>query len=90
MTTMSDTTPTTAALLGGFPVPTLSTVAIEGESAPTFMTLYKLQSELNQNAMSVSTERGDGMSGHLVLTCPPDVFLARPRYVPFAIPANPG
>jgi hypothetical protein len=79
-----------AALLGGFPVPTLSPVAIKGKSTPSLMTLYKLQSKLNQNAMSVPTERCDGMSGHLVLTCPPAVFLALPRYVPFTIPANPG
>jgi hypothetical protein len=79
-----------ADLVAGFPKPVLSVVAVIGESVPTFATLKTLQQELNENAQSIQSDLGDGLSGHLVLTASPAVFAAMDNHVPFIVPVNPG
>jgi hypothetical protein len=53
----------TASIVAGFPHQTLTRFA-----EPTFDTLTVLQRELNSNAESVYSRRGNGLTGHLVLT----------------------
>jgi hypothetical protein len=57
-----------------------------------YKTLTVLQGEINANAMSVHSNRGDGQSGHLILTCRPAAWaLAQlPGALPFIAPINPG
>ena len=81
---------TPASIAAGFPIQTLTPLAASGLSIPTYSSLVKLQRELNSNATSQHTNRGDGDSGFLVLSCPPAVFAALPGYVAFITPNNPG
>jgi hypothetical protein len=55
---------------------------------PTFRTLRVAQLQLNMNAISVRTHRGDGIHGHLVLTMAPADFLLETN-IPFVIPPMP-
>jgi len=81
--------PTPLTIQAGFPYQTLSVVAVL-PGAPTYESLRLLQRELNANASSVSTLRGDGLSGHLVLTCPTAVFTALAGDLEFDVPVHPG
>ena len=57
----------------------------------THETLTGLQRELNANATSVHSNRGNGTSGHLVLTCRPAAFaLLLGAGTVFDPPVNPG
>jgi hypothetical protein len=56
-------------------------------------TLKVLQGEINANAMSVHSNRGDGQSGHFILTCRPTTWADAqlvPGALPFIAPMNPG
>jgi hypothetical protein len=55
---------------------------------PTFRTLRVAQLQLNMNAISVRSHRGDGTHGHLVLTLTPAAFLLQTA-VPFVVPPMP-
>ena len=55
---------------------------------PTFRTLRVAQLQLNMNAISVRSHRGDGNHGHLVLTLTPAAFLLTTN-VPFIVPPMP-
>ena len=68
-----------------FPTPTLT--KIDGE--PTFRTLQQLQSELNNNAIAIESNRGSGIHGHLILTVTPATYLMMTEEE-FDIPPNPG
>jgi len=67
-----------------FPYPTITPVAALPQ-APTYQTLKRLQLELNANAISVHSNRGNGLLGHLILTDPDATLDA-----PFVVPLNPG
>jgi len=56
----------------------------------TFQSLSLLQRELNANSSSVHSNRGDGLSGHLVLTCRPAEFATLISPAIFDPPTNPG
>jgi hypothetical protein len=71
----------TTSIVAGFPHQTLTRFA-----EPTFDTLTVLQRELNSNAESVYSRRGNGLTGHLVLTYQPDLFTALPGHMPFLTP----
>jgi hypothetical protein len=88
--TSSNSVPTTAAIIAGFPYPTLSAAVLDGDTEPSFASLEILQRELNDNAMSSSSTRGDGLHGHLVLTMPPAAYAAMEGHIAFIIPPNPG
>ena len=57
-----------------------------------YKTLTVLQGEINANAMSVHSNRGDGQSGHFILTCRPTTWnlVQLPGALPFIAPNNPG
>jgi hypothetical protein len=69
-----------------FPTPVLTPVV----GKPTNTSLKLLQRELNANAMSVSSNRGGGIHGHLSLTISPAEFQALTNNVVFVIPVYPG
>jgi hypothetical protein len=55
-------------------------------------TLTVLQGEINANAISVHSNRGDGQSGHFILTCRPETWVLAqlPGAPAFIVPINPG
>lgn len=69
-----------------FPHPDLTKV----HGKPTFDSMMVLQRELNANARSIYSLRGNGKQGHLVLTCPPAQFTAMANHMPFITPTHPG
>jgi hypothetical protein len=56
---------------------------------PNFQAVLRLQSELNANAVSVHSNRGTGLLGHLALTMPPDEFRITTRGTVFLAPTLP-
>lgn len=68
-----------------FPHPVLTKIDV-----PSFTTLAVLHTEINANAMSVATMRGNGALGHLGLTVPAAKYLLASNGVAFIPPANPG
>jgi hypothetical protein len=56
------------------------------------MDVKALQGEINANSMSVHSNRGDGQSGHFILTCRPSTWANSqlPGAPPFIAPLNPG
>jgi hypothetical protein len=91
------TSPPTSSVAATFPFPTLTKFATTFQP-PTHATLQVLQRELNANAMSVHSNDGGGLHGHLTLTITPVRYLAvtgavfpipgAPPAVP-VVPANP-
>jgi hypothetical protein len=72
-----------------FTYPVLTTLG-NSNTDPSFATLQIVQQELNPNAASVHTLRGDGISGHLILTITAEACTARSvRNVAFTIPPCP-
>jgi len=69
--------------------PKAELTALAPDVLPTLATLKLLHSELNDNAMSIHSDRGDGIQGHLVLTISPAAYLAVAG-VPFVAPVHPG
>ena len=69
-----------------FPHPELTKI----HGKPTFDSMMVLQRELNANARSIYSLRGNGKQGHLVLTCPPAQFTAMANHMPFITPTHPG
>ena len=73
-------------MTSSFPIPLLTSIS----GVPTFASLTKLQKELNTNAESVKSTRGNGRQGHLVLTYRPHLFVDLPGHIPFVPPEHPG
>lgn len=57
---------------------------------PTQQTLHQLHRELNANAASVHSNRGNGILGHLALVVPDATYLNASNGVLFDPPVNPG
>jgi hypothetical protein len=57
---------------------------------PTRYTLKTLHIQLNANAISVPSNRGNGLLGHLALVVPPGEYLTASNNIPFEPPINPG
>ena len=70
-----------------FPKATLSPVVPEGARAPTYLTVKRLQKELNKLAMSVPSYIPT--VGYLALTVTPAVFLGHSGNVAFVAPVPP-
>lgn len=76
-----------------FPYPTLTPL---GHEAPTVATLKLLHKQLNANAISVPSARGNGALGHYILVVSAAVYTARatpaaaPAPIVFDVPINPG
>jgi hypothetical protein len=68
-----------------FATPTLTKI----DGKPTNQSLQLLQREINDNAMSIPSQRGDGIHGHLQFVISNAAYLAIAN-VPFLIPAHPG
>jgi hypothetical protein len=72
-----------------FPYPVLTTLG-NSSTDPSFATLQIVQQELNANTASVHTIRGDGISGHLILTITAEAYTAHSvRNVAFIVPPYP-
>ena len=73
-----------------FPIKTLTPISTS-TSKPTYATITVAQTQLNGNAMSVPSDGGDGILGHLALTVTAAVYddLSAGN-VPFVPPVNPG
>ena len=70
-----------------FPHPELT--SLSATSTPTTTTLKLLRKEINANAMSITSTRGGGQSGHLALTTPAADFLLLSGTA-FIKPVHPG
>ena len=76
-----------------FPYPTLTALSNE---APTIATLKNLHKQLNANAISVPSARGDGFLGHFILVVDAAAYTARAGQnaagvdIVFDVPVNPG
>ena len=76
-----------------FPYPTLTVFSNE---APTIATLKVLHKQLNANAISVPSARGDGLLGHFILVVEAAVYTTRAGLdaagnpIIFDVPENPG
>lgn len=70
-----------------FPHPTLTALS---NDRPTPQTLLLLHQELNTNAISVPSARGDGELGHFALVVPLATYLASSNNIPFVPPVHPG
>jgi hypothetical protein len=70
-----------------FPHPALTKL---GNERPTQMTLRQLHKELNANAISVSSFRGNGTLGHFALVATPEAYLTASGNIPFEPPVQPG
>jgi hypothetical protein len=82
-------TTTHAGVTANFPFPTLTPFATEHQP-PTHTTLLLLQRELNSNAMSVHSNDGGGLHGHLVLTVTPQRYaIIAGVNNPFPVPIAP-
>ena len=72
-----------------YPFPQLTRITPD-TATPTYATLRVAQTELNDNAMSVSSILGDGIQGHLSLVVSPAEYMARSiNNVPFVPPVQP-
>ena len=71
-----------------FPFPHATITPIMGRPDP--LSLGILQGELYANAMSVPTELGGGLYGHLALIMPIADYAALEGAIAYAIPAHPG
>jgi hypothetical protein len=72
-----------------FPYPVLTTLG-NSNTDPSFATLQIVQQELYANAASVHTLRGDGISGHLILTITAEAYTVRSVLnVAFTVPPCP-
>ena len=71
-----------------FPFPHATVTTIKGRPDP--LTLGILQGELYANAMSVPTELGGGLYGHLALIMPYADYTTLEGAIEYAIPAHPG
>jgi hypothetical protein len=85
--------PLPTGVTANFPFPTLTPFASD-QQPPTHASLLNLQRELNSNAMSVHSNAGGGLHGHLTLTMMPAQYLAIAGVnngfpAPLAPPANP-
>jgi hypothetical protein len=69
-----------------FPHPTLTQLS---DTTPTQVSLKLLHQELNANAISIPSNRGNGVLGHLALVTPPAKYLQLAG-VPFVPPIHPG
>jgi hypothetical protein len=69
-----------------FATPSLTKV----DGKPTNQSLQLLQRELNDNAMSIPSQRGDGIHGHLAFVISDASYLTISNGVAFTIPAHPG
>ena len=79
--------PTAAAVTANFPHPVLTPFATPVQP-PTHASIKLLQRELNANAMSVHSNAGGGLHGHLVLTLTPARYRAVAG-VPYPAPQPP-
>jgi hypothetical protein len=70
-----------------FPHPALTKL---GNERPTQMTLRLLHKELNANAISVASFRGNGTLGHFALVATPEEYLSASGDIPFLPPIQPG
>jgi hypothetical protein len=70
-----------------FPHPTLTVLSKE---RPTPQTLLTLHQELNANAISFPSARGDGKLGHFALVVSPTTYLAASNGIHFIAPVHPG
>ena len=70
-----------------FPHPELTVLA---DSRPTFISLQRLHAEIQSNAESVPSIRGNGELGHLAITMTAAQFLIESGGVPFDPPVHPG
>jgi hypothetical protein len=59
------------------------------DGKPTNQSLQLLQREINDDAMSIPSQQGDGIHGHLQFVISDAAYLAIAT-VPFIIPAHPG
>lgn len=57
---------------------------------PTRLTLKLLQIEVNSNAVSVPSNRGNGALGHLAIVVSPATYMAASTNIPFLAPPHPG
>ena len=73
-----------------YPFPHPELTALATDSRPTFISLQLLHAELQSNAESVPSIRGNGALGHLALTMIPAAFLLESGNVPFDPPVHPG
>lgn len=73
-----------------FPIKTLTPISTS-TSKPTYATITKAQTQLNGNAMSIPSDGGDGILGHIALTVSAAAYNGLSAgNVPFVPPANPG
>jgi hypothetical protein len=70
-----------------FPHESLTPLAAE---QPTHATLKLLHKELNANAISIPSLRGNGILGHLAITIPANAYIVASGGVEFVPPAHPG
>jgi hypothetical protein len=83
------TTPAASKIMDSFQCKTLAIIAT-ATAPPTYSTIRKAQTQLNSNAMSIPSLRGDGILGHLALTISPaDYQAASLGNVPFIAPPIP-
>jgi hypothetical protein len=86
---------TNATITSNFPYPVLTALGTTNTD-PTFETLQVLQVQLNVNAASIHSDRGDGVNDHLALMTTPTYYAIiginhaafRPPTNPPAVPAH--
>ena len=76
-------------IIASFPIPELTKIDTE-HAKPSYITLLRLQRDLNTNAASIETTQGTGLHGFLVLTMKPIDFLLMTADIAHAAPPNPG
>ena len=72
-----------------FPIATLTPVVAEDAHGPSYTTLHILQTEINSNAMSVSTRVANGDLGYLALVIPEAEFLTHSGRVTYIASTSP-
>lgn len=70
--------------------PHTSLTTIDPNSPPSYASLSVIAKELNANAISVHSNRGNGKLGHLSLTITTTAYLVKSGNVVFDIPLHPG
>jgi hypothetical protein len=73
-----------------YPFPHPELTALATDARPTFVSLQLLHAELQSNAESVPSVRGNGALGHLAITMTPAAFLLESGNIPFNPPVHPG
>jgi hypothetical protein len=82
-------TTTNAAITANFPY-SVHTALGTANTDPTLETLGVVQVQLDSNAVSINSGRGDGVNGHLALTITmADYALCSLNHVAFKPPMNP-